>query len=231
MSQQALWERVEMAWAMLSGTSRHSVDPPRRSRARPESRGDEPETRKDGFSDEALPWLDAVYSFSMRLTGGDGDEAADLVQETFLRAHRFWGKFERGTNVKSWLFTICRNTFLHRKDLARNRREQPASQTDTELDRIPTAPLFHVKSKDPERTFFHGLIDDEVVSAIDELPHDFREVLVLSDLGELRYAEIAEVLDIPVGTVKSRLFRARNLLQERLRAFAVRSGYLEESVR
>jgi len=231
MSQSALWERVEMAWAVLSGTSRHSVDGPRRGEARPEPRGDEPDTRKDGFTEEALPWLDAVYSFSMRLTGGDGDDAADLVQETFLRAHRFWENYERGTNVKSWLFTICRNTFLHKKDLARNRREQPASYSDTELDRIPTAPLFHVRSEDPERAFFHGLIDEEVIAAIDDLPHDFKEVLVLSDLGELRYAEIASVLDIPVGTVKSRLFRARNLLQERLREFAVRSGYLEESAK
>ncbi|MEX2466093.1 MAG: sigma-70 family RNA polymerase sigma factor [Gemmatimonadota bacterium] len=229
MSQRTLWDRVEMAWAMLSGGKRHDVEGARQREARPEPRGDEPKTRQDGFSEEALPWLDAVYSFAMRLTQGDGDDAADLVQETFLRAHRFWGQYERGTNVKSWLFTICRNTFLHRKDLARNRREQPASQMDTELDRIPTAPLFHVRSEDPERSFFQGLIDDEVIAAIDALPHDFKEVLVLSDLGDLRYAEIAQVLDIPIGTVKSRLFRARNILQEKLRDFAARSGYLEET--
>lgn len=229
MSQSALWDRVEMAWAMLSGGKRHDVEGARQREARPEPRGDEPEIRKDGFSEEALPWLDAVYSFAMRLTQGDGDDAADLVQETFLRAHRFWRQYEQGTNVKSWLFTICRNTFLHRKDLARNRREQPASQTDTDFERVPTAPLFHVRTEDPERSFFQGLIDDEVIAAIDALPHDFKEVLVLSDLGDLRYAEIAQVLDIPVGTVKSRLFRARNILQEKLRAFAARSGYLEET--
>jgi RNA polymerase sigma-70 factor (ECF subfamily) len=88
---------------------------------------------------------------------------------------------------------------------------------------------FENRGRDPEQEFFHRLIDDEVVRAIDDLPEEFREVLVLSDLGDLKYTEIAGVLDIPVGTAKSRLFRARRLLQERLREFAVRSGYIEES--
>jgi len=85
-----------------------------------------------------------------------------------------------------------------------------------------------VRVRDPEQEFFSQLIDDDVVRAIDDLPEVFREVLVLSDLGDLKYTEIAEVLDIPVGTAKSRLFRARGLLQERLREFAMRSGYIEE---
>lgn len=229
MSERALWESVQMAWATLARKRRHVVDGARERADRPSPRGDEPESAKEGFSEEALPWLDAVYSFALRLTGGDGDDAADLVQDTFLRAHRFWDSYEQGTNVKSWLFTICRNTFLHRKELARNRREKSATDIDTELEAIPTTPLFHTGHPDPEQTFLHGLIDDEVVTAIDGLPSDFKDVLVLSDMGDLRYAEISEVLDIPVGTVKSRLFRARNLLQERLREFAISSGYLEES--
>jgi RNA polymerase sigma-70 factor, ECF subfamily len=89
--------------------------------------------------------------------------------------------------------------------------------------------VFQADVGGPEREFFDALIDDEVVAAIDDLPEEFREVLVLSDLGDLKYAEIAEVLDVPVGTVKSRLFRARKLLQERLRDFAVRSGYVRET--
>ncbi|MEX2473309.1 MAG: sigma-70 family RNA polymerase sigma factor [Gemmatimonadota bacterium] len=229
MSQNALWERVEMAWAMLSGGKRHHVEGPRSRDPDPQPRGDEPEVSKPGFSEEALPWLDAVYRFAVRLTQGNEDDASDLVQETFLRAHRFWDRYERGTNIKSWLFTICRNTFLHRQDLARNRRERPESDFDADLASLPMAPMFTPRSVDPERAFFHGLIADEVVEAIDALPEDFKDVLVLSDLGDLRYAEIAEVLDIPVGTVKSRLFRGRNLLQQRLRDFAIRSGYLEES--
>lgn len=231
MSQNALWERVEMAWAMLSGGKRHDVEGPRSREPAPSPRGDEPTVSKPGFSEEALPWLDAVYRFAVRLTQGNEDDASDLVQETFLRAHRFWDKYERGTNIKSWLFTICRNTFLHGRDLARNRRERPESDFDADLGSLSTAPMFTPRIDNPERAFFHGLIADEVVEAIDELPDDFKEVLVLSDLGDLRYAEIAEVLDIPVGTVKSRLFRGRNLLQQRLREFAIRSGYLEESAR
>jgi len=229
MSESGLWERVEMAWAMLSGTARYRVSGPRPEPARPELHGDEPAIQQDGFNEEALPWLDAVYSFAIRLTQGDTDEASDLLQETFMRAHRFWGGYERGTNVKSWLFTICRNTFLNRSDLAVNRRERPASDFDPQLETIATTPLFNPRVEDPERDFFHALMDAEVVTAIDSLPPDFKDVLVLSDLGDLRYSEIATVLEIPVGTVKSRLFRARNLLQAQLRDFAIRSGYLEES--
>jgi RNA polymerase sigma-70 factor, ECF subfamily len=229
LSQQALWDRVEMAWAILSGGRRHEVRGARQREPQPEARGDEPRLEKPGFGEEALPWLDAVYRFSLRLCRGDGDEAADLVQETFLRAYRSWERFERGTNAKSWLFTICRNSFLHRQELASTRREQPASHVSRDLFAIQETPLFRPRADDPERQFFRGLIDDEVVAAIDGLPAEFKDVLVLSDLGDLKYAEIAEVLDIPIGTVKSRLFRARNLLQDQLRSFAVRSGYLEES--
>lgn len=218
-----------MAWTMLSGQGRQVVVDPRPRAPAPDPRGDEPASSKDGFTDEALPWLDAVYRFALRLTNGNRDDAEDLVQETFLRAHRSWHQYERGTHARSWLFTICRNAFLHRRDLARNRKERSATELETHLDAIPTEPAGNVGDYDPERNFFHGLIDDEVVAAIDGLPADFKDVLVLSDLGDLRYAEIATVLDIPVGTVKSRLFRARNLLQDQLREFAARSGYLEES--
>jgi RNA polymerase sigma-70 factor, ECF subfamily len=191
--------------------------------------GDEPRLSKEGFAEEALPWLDAVYRFSLRLTNGDRDAAEDLSQETFLRAYRFWHTFEGGTKAKSWLFTICRNTYLHERDRARTQRERPHADLDLRTEEMASASAFQDAASGPERDFFDALIDDEVVEAIDDLPADFREVLVLSDLGDLKYAEIAEVLDIPVGTVKSRLFRARKLLQERLRDFAVRSGYVREN--
>lgn len=228
MSVEALWERVQMALTMLSGRGRHEVHAGR-PRERPPPRGDEPESSKEGFVEEALPWLDAVYRFALRLVGGDRDAADDLVQETFLRAHRFWDKYERGTNAKSWLFTICRNTYLHGKDLVRNQRERPAADLDARVEALSAASIFEKRSTDPEQAFFGGLIDDEVVAAIDALPEEFKEVLVLSDLGDLKYEEISEVMDIPIGTVKSRLFRARRLLQERLRDFAVRAGYVEET--
>lgn len=229
MSREAMWDRVKMAWAMLSGRSDRDVQPGRPR----ESPGPPPEDagaiEAEGFVEEALPWLDAVYRFSMRLTKADEDAAEDLVQETFLRAHRFWDTYERGTNAKSWLFTICRNTYLHRKRLVRNQREQSASELGVGVEALSAASAFDRAPPDPAEDFFGRLIDDQVVDAIDALSDEYREVLVLSDLGDLRYAEIAEVLDIPVGTVKSRLFRARSQLQEQLREFAVASGYIQET--
>lgn len=214
---------------MLSGSSDRDVRPgrPRASAGPPPERA--PAIEAEGFAEEALPWLDAVYRFAMRLTRGDQDAAEDLVQDTFLRAHRFWHTYERGTNAKSWLFTICRTTYMNQRALVRNQRETPAADLDARVEAHAAASAFEGSGPDPEEDFFGRLIDDEVVEAIDALSDEFHEVLVLSDLGDLKYAEIALVLDIPVGTVKSRLFRARNLLQDRLRAFAVESGYLRET--
>lgn len=229
MSADALWERVQMAWSMLAMRPRHQVEGALTREERPPPRGDEPSSSKEGFVEEALPWLDAVYRFATRLTEGNRDATEDLVQETFLRAHRFWDHYERGTNIKSWLFTICRNTHLHTTGLARNQREKVAADMEPRVEALAAASAFAEASPDPEQIFFHEAIDDEVVRAIDALPEDYKEVLVLSDLGDLKYGEVAEVLDIPVGTVKSRLFRGRRLLQERLHDFAVRSGYIAET--
>jgi RNA polymerase sigma-70 factor (ECF subfamily) len=227
MSRDAMWEQVRMAWAMLAGRSEREVDAGRTRESLPPAEGDEPPLSTAGFVEEALPWLNAVYRFALRLEHGERDAAEDLVQDTFLRAHRFWHTFERGSNAKSWLFTICRNTYLHQKKKVSNVREQATGDIDARTDALWAAAAFE-KQTPPDREFFDQLIDEQVVHAIDELPVDFREVLVLSDLGDLKYGEISEVLGIPVGTVKSRLFRARRILQDRLREFAVRSGYVRE---
>lgn len=227
MNSEMLWERVRMAWAMLSDNRKRDVRPGRAPRTEPGPAGDEPALEADGFAEEALPWLDAVYAFSLRLVKGDADAAEDLVQDTFLRAHRFWHTYERGTNAKSWLFTICRNTYLHQKELMREQREVPAADFDARAESLSTATAFADPPEDPEHEFFDALLDAEVVRAIDGLPDEFREVVVLSDLGDLKYREISEVLDLPVGTVKSRLFRGRKILQKALREFAVRSGYID----
>jgi len=216
-----------MAWAMLGGPPVHSDVAPGRVRELPEPpRGDEPELAAEGFVEEALPWLDAVGRFALRLTHGDRDAADDLTQDTFLRAHRFWHTYERGTNAKSWLFTICRTTFLRDRERIRNQRERPAADFDARVEALSAVSALGNPPPDPEHEFFGRLIDEEVVAAIDALPEEFREVLVLSDLGDLSYEEIGTVVGIPIGTVKSRLFRARRLLQERLREFAVRAGYV-----
>jgi RNA polymerase sigma-70 factor (ECF subfamily) len=169
------------------------------------------------FEDETLPHLDTLYRVALRLTG-DATSAEDLVQETMLKALRAWGSFRPGSNARAWLITILRNQFINEW---RARRRAPAP---VEMDALPELP--DVGDPDPEGRFFRELVDDEVLAAVDELPADFREVLVLSDMEGLPYNEIAAALEIPVGTVKSRLFRARRILQGRLRRYAEMTGLI-----
>lgn len=172
------------------------------------------------FEEEALPHLDAVYRFALRLTGSPAD-AEDLVQETFLRAFRSWDHYTPGTRAKSWLFTICRNAFL------RQRQQESRRGEVIQLASTPEAPLFlPAYQDDPEGTFFSGLVDQTIVDHIDRIPQEFREVVLLSDLEGLSYAEIATILDVPLGTVKSRLFRGRKLLQKALFEYAREAGVI-----
>ena len=185
--------------------------------------------RNAGFEAEALPWLDAVYRFALRLTGGVATEAEDLTQETFLRAYRSWNTFEPGTNARSWLFTICRNVFLRQRQLKARVPETPSADLAAELDAIAAIDVFHDAALDPEHRFFDALVDDEVIRALDSLPTEFREAVALSDVEGLGYNEIAKVLGVPKGTVKSRIFRGRRLLQEKLRAYALEMGYIRST--
>jgi RNA polymerase sigma-70 factor, ECF subfamily len=184
---------------------------------------------KAGFAEEALPWIDAVHRFALRLTRHPVN-AEDLVQETFLRAYRAWDQFEGGTNCRSWLFTICRHTHLHERERARSRYEV----TDTDASsRNNGATVLNRDARaagSPEE-FIERSLDERLVSAIDGLPEEFREPLILSDLADLTYAEIAELLQIPVGTVKSRLFRARRQMGESLLARGMNSAYADSPSR
>jgi RNA polymerase sigma-70 factor (ECF subfamily) len=144
-----------------------------------------------------------------------------LVQETFLRAWKSWDHYTPGTRAKSWLFTICRNAFLRQRQ-QENRRSEVIQQAST-----PEAPLFlPAYQDDPEGSFFEGLVDETVLAHIDKIPAEFREVVLLSDLEGMSYADIAEVLDVPLGTVKSRLFRGRKLLQKVLYDYARETGVI-----
>ncbi|MGH7461318.1 MAG: RNA polymerase sigma factor [Longimicrobiales bacterium] len=181
------------------------------------------------FESEALPHLDAVYRFAFRLAGSAAD-AEDLVQETFLRAYRSWDRYELGTRAKSWLFTICRNAFLRQRqhDTRRDEVMQKAVQSNGANDIGAETVLFMpAYQQDPEGTFFFSMIDRTILEMIDRIPDDFREVVLLSDLEGLSYAEIADVLDVPIGTVKSRLYRGRRQLQEKLYGLATESGYVQ----
>lgn len=192
--------------------------------------GTEPDG-KAGFEEEALPHLDAVYRFALRLSGSP-DQAADLVQDTFLRAYRSWDQYTRGTRAKSWLFTICRNLFLRGRERAQRHDalvEKHTSRDDGLPD--PVNPLWStLDSVDPEADFFDSIVDEEILRAVDALPEEFRSVVLLSDLEGLSYQEIAEIVEVPVGTVKSRLFRGRRRLQEALYQYAMDTGFLPAGV-
>lgn len=179
------------------------------------------DAKRREFEEEALVHLDALYGLGLRLTGGEDARAQDLVQETVLRAWRSWDTYETGTNCRAWLMTILRNTFVNE---FHKKKRRP---TKVAFEEVEERPVFaRLKEEDPEVDFFRELVDDEVVRAIEELPEEFRVVIVLSDLQGLQYKEIAEMLDLPVGTVKSRLFRGRRRLQEELYEYAVSTGFL-----
>ena len=176
--------------------------------------------KRRAFETEALPHLDAVYRVSLRLCA-DPSQAEDLTQETMLKAYRSWHQYRQGTNAKAWLLTILRHTFINQY-----RRERKRA-ADIDVSEVEHFTVLAGADTDPEGDYYRQIVDDEVVRAIDQLPEDFRETLVLSDIEGLSYQEIADVTEVPVGTVKSRLFRARQALQARLRAYAVEMGFLK----
>lgn len=183
--------------------------------------------RQESFHREALPHMEAVYRFALRLAGA-ASEAEDLVQETFLRAWRSWEQYTRGTNCKSWLFTICRNVFLRKEERGKRHDEILTEEAPADPGSLSKeSPVFAASmDADPEGDFFRGIVDDGVLDAIDALPEEYRTAVVLSDLEGLTYQEIADLMEIPVGTVKSRLFRGRRILQQRLYEYAVEMGYI-----
>jgi RNA polymerase sigma-70 factor (ECF subfamily) len=178
------------------------------------------EEKRSSFEREALVHLDALYRVALRLSGNPAD-AEDLVQEAMLRAYRSWDRFTLGTNAKGWLLTILRNLFINEY---RRRRRHPET---VDLDTIEPFAVFENVQEDPQGAFFDRIVDDEVLRAVDQLPEVFREAVMLSDVEGLSYEEIATVLDVPVGTVKSRLYRGRRMLQGKLYQYAVSMGYIK----
>lgn len=177
--------------------------------------------KQAAFEREALVHLDALYRVALRLTGSAAD-ADDLVQETMLKAYRSWHQYEPGTNARAWLLTILRNAFINEY---RRRKRQVQTADFAGLD--PHAVFVAVRDSDPEGRFFDQIVDEEVLAAIDRLPDEFREAVLLVDLESLSYEEAAKVLEVPIGTVKSRLFRGRQRLQRDLYDYAVEMGYLK----
>ncbi len=185
---------------------------------------------KQEFEELALAHLDPLYSAALRLTKNERD-AEDLVQDTCMRAYRFFDKFERGTNMKAWLFKILTNTFINKyRRKVKERTVTEGAEREAVHERFISRDATDFAAN-PEQYFFDRLLSDDVLRAIDALPIDFRLVVILADLQEFSYKEIAEVLECPVGTVMSRLFRGRKLLQKTLRDYAMGTGVLSDENR
>ena len=177
------------------------------------------------FEKEAVPHLDAVYNFALRMTG-DEDDADDLVQETYLKAFRFFDKFEKGTNCKAWLFRILKNSFIN--DYRKTTKEPNKVDYDDVQNFYENIKADEVETQHYEEDAFSNLLDDEISEAISELPEDFRTVVILSDIEGFTYEEIADFVDIPVGTVRSRLHRARKMLYVQLFDYAKNKGFVKK---
>ena len=174
------------------------------------------------FDNEFMPHINSMYNFAYRLTL-DEDDAKDLLQDTYLKAFRFIDSFQQGTNAKAWLFRILKNSFINDY---RKKSKEPSKvdyqdvesfYNSEDVDRQIT-PDLRVES-------LQDMIGDEISNALNELDVDFRTVIILCDLEGFKYDEMAKILDIPIGTVRSRLHRARNLLKEKLSEYAKKMGY------
>ena len=163
----------------------------------------------EGFARDALSFIDSLYGTALRLTRRPAD-AEDLVQETYLKAFRSASQFERGTNLKAWLFTILYNTFRNlRRDGGRNPIEVDSEVVEQAID---VAGQAHT----PEQLLTRATLDADLQAALDALPDAFRQAVWLRDVEEFSYAEIASMIDVPIGTVMSRISRGRRMLFERL---------------
>jgi RNA polymerase sigma-70 factor (ECF subfamily) len=179
------------------------------------------------FEAAAMPFIDALYNTAYRMTR-NSEDAEDLVQETYLKAYRYYDKFEEGTNFKAWLFKIMKNTFINN---SRKRQQAPALSDFADIEESFESQVSEDVArqiKNPEEEFLENVLDEDVQRALDKLPPDYRMVVILADLEGFSYKEIADILEVPVGTVMSRLYRGRRLLEAAMLEFAREHGYLRE---
>jgi RNA polymerase sigma-70 factor (ECF subfamily) len=179
------------------------------------------------FEAAAMPYLDSLYNTAYRLAR-NAEDAEDLVQETFLKGYRSYAQFTPGTNLKAWLFKILKNTFIneYRRRQAAPKKSDFADIEDAFESRL--APGAAGQMKNPEEEALENAFDEDVQRALDLLPGDYRMAVLLADIEGFSYREIAEILEIPVGTVMSRLYRGRKLLEEAMLRYAREHGYLRE---
>jgi RNA polymerase sigma-70 factor (ECF subfamily) len=188
-------------------------------------------TAQDDFTKEAMQFAPQLFSTALRMTRNKSD-AEDLVQETFIKAWRSFHTFQTGTNLRAWLYRIMTNTFINKYN---SKLRKP---TETELDEVEELYLYKrlgsidqsKLSSSAEDQMLELFADDEVKNALEELPETFRLPVLLSDVDGFSYKEIAEMLDIPLGTVMSRLHRGRKLMQKMLYEYAKERGLINESL-
>lgn len=177
------------------------------------------------FEAQIAPLLDSMYRTALRMTK-NSDDAEDLVQETCLKAYRYFDRFEDGSNLRAWIFKILTNLFINRY------RKKVKEPTAVEYDESGEFYLYNQmvesgavsEEQGPEKDLFNRTLGEDVARAIDELPEDFRMVVVMAFIEGLSYEEIADALDVPMGTVKSRLHRGRKMLQKSLYQYARKAG-------
>jgi RNA polymerase sigma-70 factor (ECF subfamily) len=180
---------------------------------------------KEDFEKIAVPHLSHIYTAALYLTKNER-EAEDLVQETYLRAYRFFHKFEPGTNCRAWLLSIQRHLFINRY---KQRKREPELVDWERIDQEYDAMVMAQDEKyNPETLFCSHVLDRELEQALKELPEEFRTAIILVDIEELSYEEAAKVMECPVGTVRSRLSRGRRLLQVSLRGYALEKGLVKK---
>jgi RNA polymerase sigma-70 factor (ECF subfamily) len=177
------------------------------------------------FKNAELPFRDQLYKTALRLTRS-AEDAEDLLQETYLKAYRHYASFQPGTNLKAWLFKILKNTFINEY---RRRKQTPAQVDFAEFEETFESAVIATDAsanRTPEEELMEASLDAEVRTSLVALPHNYKVVVLLADIEGYAYKEIADILAIPVGTVMSRLYRGRRLLEKALLSFGVRYNYL-----
>jgi RNA polymerase sigma factor (sigma-70 family) len=174
------------------------------------------------FNDELFPHLEALKTFAYHLTYNDED-SEDLVQETYLKAHKFINRYIEGTNAKAWLFKILKNAYINEY---RKKSKRPKSvELEDSITFADGSETTGYENTDLREDLFRNMMGDEVTIALNSLPIDFRTVILLCDIEEFTYEEISKIIDVPIGTVRSRLFRARNMLKDKLKNYAEKRGF------
>lgn len=183
--------------------------------------GEKTSVRHRRFEKEMMPYMDQLFNYATYLSG-DREQASDLLQDTYMKAYRFFDKFETGTNAKAWLYRIMKNTYIN--EYRRTHRLPEIVEYDEQISPYQMSAQGR-EDNDLRNMLDTQMFDDDIAGALAGLPEKFKSVIVLRDLEELPYEEIAEVLEIPIGTVRSRLHRARALLFDTLKNYAKKKGY------